>query len=280
MAVSRPLVAWPGLRWRREARRTGGWAGLLYVLPALALLLLFEVWPILFSFWISLWTWDVRAVEFIGLANYARLFGEGFVTLDYNGNLAAGEVAATLIVTVFYVLGTVPVTIALAFVIAYLLFQGVRGLALLRTLYFLPYVASSVSIAIVFGWLFNGRVGLVNALLAGVGLPTSTWLQDPTPAAKRLFELFGSDLLAGWPDLAAGPSMAMVVVIIFSVWSALGYSIVVYLAGLTAIPRDLVEAARIDGAGGWRVMRSVVWPLLSPSTFFLLILNTIGAFQA
>src|SRR5262245_23960106 len=90
-------------RWRREARRTSGWAGLLYVVPALAVLLVFEVWPIVFAGWISLWRWDIRPDHFVGLANYRRLFGEGFVTHDYKGRLAAGEVAQSLIVTVYYV---------------------------------------------------------------------------------------------------------------------------------------------------------------------------------
>lgn len=267
-------------RWRREARRTSGWGGLLYVVPALSFLLLFEVWPILLSVWISLWKWDVRAVEFIGLANYQRLFQDGFVTRNYNDDLVAGEVAQSLIVTLYYVLGTVPVTIGLAFFLAYLLFQGIKGQSTLRTLYFLPYVTNSVAVTLVFAWIFNARIGVVNAVLQQIGLPTATWLEDPAPAAERLLGAMGVGGLDAWPDLAAGPSVALVVIIIFSIWSTLGYSIVVYLAGLTSIPRDLGDAARVDGANGWQVMRTVVWPLLSPSTFFLLIFNTIVAFQA
>ena len=76
-------------RWRSEARRTGGWGGLLYVLPAIALLVLFDVWPIIFSVWISLWKWDVRAIDFVGIDNYRRLFGEGFVDRNYNDDLVA-----------------------------------------------------------------------------------------------------------------------------------------------------------------------------------------------
>jgi multiple sugar transport system permease protein len=266
-------------RWRREARRTAGWGGLLYVVPALTLLLLFELWPILLSVWISFWRWDVRPVRPVGLENYRQLFGDGFVTRDYSGDLVVGEVAQSLIVTAYYVLATVPVTIALAFGLAYLLFQGIQGQGLLRTLYFLPHVTSSVAITLVFGWIFNAQVGVANAVMRGLGLPTQTWLEDPTPAAKRLLGWAGLPGVDGWPDLAAGPSVAMVVIIAFGVWSSLGFSIVVYLAGLTAIPRDLIDAARVDGAGGGAVMRSVVWPLLAPSTFFLLIGNMIGAFQ-
>ena len=267
-------------RLRREARRTSGWSGLLYVVPALAILLLFEIWPLVFSVWISLWKWDIEPVKFTGLDNYRQLFGEGFITRDFRGNLTTGELAQSLIATVYYVLGIVPLTIVLSFVIAYFLFQGLSGQGLLRTVYFLPYVTSSVAMALVFAWMFNPQVGIVNALMDRASLPTSTWLRDPTPAAKRVLNWAGIDSVNNWPDHAAGPSVALVVVIIFSIWSTLGYRIIVYLAGLTSIPRDLAEAARIDGAGRWQIMRTITWPLLSPTTIFLIIFNTINAFQA
>lgn len=267
-------------RLRRNARRTSGWAGLLYVIPAFAILLAFEIWPLAFGVWISLWKWDIGPLKFVGLDNFRQLFGEGFVTRDFRGDLATGEVAQSLIVTLYYVLGIVPLTILFSFVIAVFLFQGLSGQGLLRTVYFLPYVTSSVAMALVFAWMFNPQVGIVNALMDRAGLPTSTWLQDPTPALKRVLTWAGIDSVNDWPDLVAGPSVALVVVIVFSIWSTLGYSIVVYLAGLTSIPRDLAEAARIDGAGRWQIMRSITWPLLSPTTIFLVIFNTISALQA
>lgn len=267
-------------RWRRETRRTGGWGGLLYILPAIALLVLFEVWPIVFSIWISLWKWDVRAIEFIGLENYRRLFVEGFVTRNYNDELVVGEIGQSLIVTFYYVIGTVPITLFLGFILANLLFQRIPGRPLFRTLYFLPYVTNSVAVTLVFAWIFSAQVGVANALLRWLGLPTQTWLRDPTPVLQRFFTWIGFSGVDRIPELALGPSMAMVVIILFSIWTSLGYTMVIYLAGLTAIPRDLPEAARVDGAGSWVVMRSVIWPLLTPSTFFLVIVNTIGAFQA
>jgi ABC-type sugar transport system permease subunit len=267
-------------RWRREAQRTSGWGGMLYVLPALLVLLIFEVWPIVFAGWISLWRWDVRPDRYVGLANYRRVFVEGFVTRDYKGDLVAGEVAQSLIVTVYYVLGTVPVTLAVSFVVAYLLFEGLRATGFLRTVYFLPYITASAAVALIFAWIFSAQVGVANALLEAIGLPAQQWLQDPTPAAQRFLGWIGIESAANWPDLASGPSVALVVIILYSIWSSLGYSIVVYLAGLTAIPRDLTDAARIDGAGRWTTMRTVAWPLLTPSTLFLLIVNTVRAFQA
>lgn len=271
----------PIARWRRNARRTSGWAGLLYVLPALLILVLFEFWPIFFNIYISLWRWDVGPINFVGLANYRRLFLEGFITYNYNNELAVGEMLHSLIITVYYAVGRVPLTIASAFVLAYLLFLWVkRGRVVLRTAYFLPYVTNSAAIAIVFAWIFDARIGVINAVLESVGLPTLTWLNDPFPMAKRLVEIVTGSMPESWPDLAAGPSVAMVVIIIYSIWTSLGYNIVIYLAGLTSIPNELIEAARIDGADDWVILRRIIWPLVTPVTFFLLIANTIGAFQA
>lgn len=280
--MTAPATTWTRrlTRLRREARRTSGWGGLLYVIPALLILLAFEIWPLVFGLWISLWKWDIEPVKFVGLDNYRQLFGEGFITRDFRGDLTSGELAQSLMVTLYYVLGVVPLTIALSFVIAFFLFQGLSGQGMLRTVYFLPYVTSSVAMALVFAWMFNPQVGIVNALMDRAGLPTSTWLGDPTPAAMRVLNWAGIDIVNGWPELASGPSVALVVVIVFSIWSTLGYSIIVYLAGLTSISRDLAEAARIDGAGRWQIMRSITWPLLSPTTIFLVIFNTINAFQA
>ncbi len=264
---------------RRDARRTSGWAGMIYVLPAVILLVLFEVWPIFFNIYISLWRWDVGPINFVGLENYRRLFMEGFVAYNYDNKLAVGEVLRSLIVTIYYVIGRVPLTIGLAFVLAFLLFMWVqRGRTLLRTAYFLPYVTASAALALVFSFLFEPRLGLINALLDGGGLPTLLWLDDPIPLLKRIFA--NLPLIANLPNLATGPSTAMIVIILYSIWTSLGYNTVIYLAGLTSIPREVMEAARMDGANIWTLLRSIVWPLSTPTTFFLLIANTIGAFQA
>jgi ABC-type sugar transport system permease subunit len=268
------------LRWRREARRTNGWGGLVYVVPALVILVVFEVWPILFSVWISLWKWDVGPLAFVGLANYQRLLGEGFVTADYEGKPAVDEVLKSLIVTVYYAIGVVPITILLGFFIAALLFQPIRGRELLRTIYFLPYVTSSVAMTIVFGWIFSSQSGAANAFLQLIGLPTQTWLEDPIPTAKRFLAWVGMGGLDSWSNDLAGPSVALLVVTLYGIWSTLGYNVVIYLAGLTDIPTELYEAGKIDGATGWQLLRHITWPMLTPSTFFLSIVNTIAAFQA
>jgi ABC-type sugar transport system permease subunit len=266
-------------RLRREARRTSGWGGLLYILPALLLLVVFEVWPIFANIYISFWRWDVGPLNFVGLANYRRLFVEGFITTNYNNELAVGEVLHSLIVTVYYVLGRVPVAIGLAFVLAFFLFIWVqRGRAALRLAFFLPYVTNSAALALVFAFIFNPRLGIFNAGLEAIGLPPLNWLDDPFPLLKRIFAAVPG--IADLPDLALGPSVAMTVIIIYSVWTSLGYNIVIYLAGLTSIPKEVMEAARMDGADTWTLLRAVIWPLVTPTTFFLLIANTIFAFQA
>jgi ABC-type sugar transport system permease subunit len=267
-------------RLRRNIRRTSGWGGLLYILPALILLLVFEVWPIFFSIYVSLWRWDVKPLDFIGLGNYQTLFADGFITRDYKGDLVPGEVANTLLVTIYYVLATVPVVIGLSFIFAFLLFRGVKGQGVFRTLYFLPYITASVAVAMVFTLIFNPKLGIANAAMEKIGLPTQTWLQDPTPALKAWTTWGGSSVFDSVPDWLAGPSIALVVVCIYSIWSSLGYAIVIYLAGLTSIPRDLADAARLDGASEWTVMRTIIWPLLTPTTAFLVITSTIGSFQA
>lgn len=265
-------------RMRGEARRTSGWAGMLYVLPALAILLLFEIWPIFANIYISLWRWDVGPLNYVGLANYRRLFLEGFITTDYLGELAVGEVLRSLITTIYFVLVRVPVSIGLAFVLAFFLFIWVqRGRTALRLAFFLPYVTNSAALAVVFAFLFNPRLGLFNAMLERVGLTPQLWLDDPLPFLTRVFA--GVSWLEQVPPLALGPSTAMIVIILYSIWTSLGYNIVIYLAGLTAIPKELMEAARIDGATTWQLLRSIIWPLATPTTFFLLIANTITSFQ-
>jgi ABC-type sugar transport system permease subunit len=203
---------------------------------------------------------------------------EGFITTDFRGALAVGEVLRSLITTVYFVLVRVPITIGLAFVLAFFLFVWVqRGRTPLRLAYFLPYVTNSAALALVFAFLFNPRLGLVNAMLDRAGLPALQWLDDPLPFAVRLFGAVPG--IENIPTLALGPSTAMMVIIFYSIWTALGYNIVIYLAGLTAIPKELMEAARIDGANTWHLLRAIVWPLVTPTTFFLLIANTITSFQ-
>jgi multiple sugar transport system permease protein len=178
--------------------------------------------------------------------------------------------------TVFFAAGTIPLQFMFALLIANLLFQNIRGKGLYRMIYFLPYISPLVGTAAVFRILFSERANApINTLWTAIGLEPLRWLNEPTGIFK---------LMAGgspdFPSWAAGPSLALVAIIIYNVWTYVGFDIVIFLAGLGSIPGELYEAASIDGAGRWAQFRHVTLPLLSPTIYFLMLLATIGTFKA
>ncbi len=178
--------------------------------------------------------------------------------------------------TVFYSVGTIPVQLVLSLVIATLLFQDLKGKTLLRIIYFLPYITPVVAAAGVFRVFFSNRPSApMNALLASIGLPALRWLAEPTGVVQML--VGDGSKLEGW---LAGPSLALAVVMLFGVWKFVGFNIVVFLAGLGNISRELYEAASIDGAGRWAQFRNITLPLLSPTIYFLTLWATIGTFKS
>ena len=250
----------------------------LYLLPTLILLLVFDIWPIFLGFWISLWRWGVAPERFVGLANYGRLWEE---TVRVEGDrMLIGNLGQSFLVTLYFVVGTIPATLTLSFLVANLLYQKIRGRAFFRAAFFLPHVTSTVAVGMVFLWIFNPQVGVANALLRWLGLPAQSWLQDPDPVLRTVVVGLGLGWPAGLSDTLAGPSMALFCVILFSIWASLGFNTVILLAGLSAIPPELYEAARLDGATAWQLMRRITLPLLSPTLFFLLTISVIGAFQS
>lgn len=269
---------------RRLAWRAGGrhsWrerlTPVLYLLPTLLLLLVFDIWPIILGFWISLWRWGVAPERFVGLANYRRLGGE--IARAEGGTILIGDLGQSFLVTLYFVVGTIPATLMLSFLVANLLHQKIRGRAFFRAAFFLPHVTSTVAAGMVFLWIFNPQVGVANALLGRLGLPTQRWLQDPDPALQKVVLGLGFGWPAGLSDKLAGPSLALLCMIVFSIWASLGFNTVILLAGLAAIPPELYEAARLDGANARQLMRRITLPLLSPTIFFLLTTSVIGAFQ-
>jgi multiple sugar transport system permease protein len=177
-------------------------------------------------------------------------------------------------VTIMYSLFSIPLQLALGLGLAVLLFQNIAARSFFRIVYFLPYITPFVATSAVFALLFShGATSPANQLMRTLGLPTQSWLLEP----KGVFQLiFGPSV----PPALAGPGLALVVIIIYNVWVYAGYSTVIFLAGLGNIPRELYEAARIDGANAWHQFRFVTLPLLSPTTFFLVLIATIGTFQA
>jgi multiple sugar transport system permease protein len=213
-----------------------------------------------------------------------------FVDFERMWKLGSQDLFKAIIRTVFYSAGTVPVQLAVSLVLAYVLFQDIKGKGLFRLIYFLPYIAPTVATSVVFKRIFSLRdTGLMNQFVGLFGIPPLKWLHEAKAINPLLVELinesFGTHWV--WPDtsgplgtILGGPSLALISIMIYNWWVYIGYDAVIYLAGLGNIPHDLYEAAAIDGAGKWTIFRRITFPLLSPTTFFLAIMATIGTFKA
>ena len=183
----------------------------------------------------------------------------------------------SLPITLFYAIGTVPAELGIALLLAYILFQRIRGKEFFRMLYFLPYVTPVVATAVVFRTIFGSRdTSIANQVIALIGMSPQKWLFEPKPF-NQVF--LGIDV-SKWPDLFAGPSMALVSIIFFGIWTYVGYNTVIFLAGLGSISPELYEAGEIDGANKFQLFTSITLPLLSPVTFYLALIAFIGTFKA
>jgi len=229
-------------RWREAAE------GYLFLAPALLIIGAFHVWPAVYVLYMSLFRWDILQGAFLGFRNYQHLA----VDADF---------LRSLLLTLVYAVGTVPLEMAAGLALALILHQRLRFRGLFRLLYFLPYVTSQVAVALVWSWVFNPSYGAANGLLASIGAPPQRWLLEP------------GGIIA--PD--APPSLALAAIMLVTVWYYLGFHAVVFLSGLTSIPSETIDAARIDGAAGLKLFRYITFPLLSPTTYFLLLIATIGA---
>jgi multiple sugar transport system permease protein len=239
--------------------------GYLFIAPTLVVLGAFHLWPILQTFGMSLYAWDLLTQErrFIGLSNYRTL-------------LDSGEFWLALRNTVYYVVGVVPAQTVAALALALAANQRIRGRTFFRAAFYFPSVSSSIVVALLFLWMLQGG-GLVDWLLTLLGLspPRPAWLSNP----NGLFELLVAPL--GWtlPEWAVGPSIALVSIMALNVWTTTGTMMVIFLAGLQDIPRELREAAAVDGASAAQIFRRITLPLLRPVTLFVAIIGLIGAFQ-
>jgi len=180
--------------------------------------------------------------------------------------------------TLFYSLGTVPFQLGISLFLAVLLFQNLKGSQFFRMVFFLPYVTPTVASAAVFRQLFSNRLQApVNSVLRLLHLDPLQWLWEP----KGILQLMAVKLgIESWPSWANGPSLALVAIIIYSIWVFVGYDTVIYLAGLGNISREMGEAAEVDGASQWQIFRYITFPLLSPTTYFLTLISIIGTFKA
>jgi len=195
-----------------------------------------------FALALSFMNWDgAGAITFAGLENFKELLR------DETFKISAAN-------TLYYVMGTVPTTLVCSLGLAVLLNRKFRGRNIFRAIFFFPYVASLVAVAVVWNMMFHPSMGPVNSLLAALGV------QNP-------------------PKWSASVTWAMPTVIMSSIWRNAGYYMIIYLAALQGIPRELYEAAKIDGAGSWQCFRKITIPLLTPATFFVTMMLTINSFK-
>ena len=229
-------------RRRRFHRLDVRYAPYVYVLPFFVLFGLFGAFPLVYTVWVSLFDWDFLAEThtWVGLDNYTRLFG------DYTFWNAVTNTAQIL------VLATVP-QLALALLLAYALNQGVRAATFWRMSALLPNITSVVAVTIVFGQLFGRDYGLVNWVLG-------------------LFDL-------GKVDWQAGEASSQIAIAVMIVWRWTGYTALIYLAAMQAVPRDLYAAASLDGASRFQQFRKITVPAIRPTIVFTVIISTIAGMQ-
>lgn len=213
-----------------------------FLLPTLIGLIVFNIGPIIASFFISLTDWDViTAPTFVGLGNVRRMMEDKLFTASIRNIF-------------YYTAVNVPMSIIVPLFLALLMNNKLKGIVAYRTIYFLPVITSTVAISTVWYWMYNPDYGLINLFL---------------------WQVFG---IAG-PNWLGSTQWAMPSIIIMSIWKGAGYNMVIFLAALQGVPEELYESARIDGASWWRQMRSITLPMISPTTFFILIMAIIGSFQ-
>lgn len=222
------------------------WEGYLFILPAFLLFAVFVALSMGYSLVISFADYGLMGIkEFVGLRNYQGLFRDPIFWQAARN-------------TVFYMVTIVPLQLALGLIMALALNQGIRGRTVYRLIYFMPVVTTIVAGAIVFRLLLATN-GPINEFLG--------WL----------YGLFG--LPFKYPNWLGSSDFSKWSVVFLTLWKNVGFTMVVYLAALQGVPQELYDAASVDGAGAWRRFRNVTVPLVSPTTFFLLVLQMIGAFQ-
>lgn len=229
--------------WRRFWSRSNERVGYLFILPSFVHLLLFMLIPVFFSFFLSFHNWNqpkFQDAPYIGLQNYSFLLSD---RRFWQSMLNSG----------YYTILSVPLGMAFSLLLAVALNRKLRGVNLFRTLFFMPVISSWVAVSIIWVTLLDPNVGIVNYILKLVGLPGVNWLGD---ARSAMFSL-----------------------VLISIWKSAGFNMVIWLAGLQGIPRELYEAASIDGASRWQSFWKITLPLLAPTSFFLAITGVIGSFQ-
>jgi len=231
---------------KKRRKRKETLAAYAFLAPSLLIFLVFTFFPAIFSLVAGFLRWNLPFdPTFISLRNYEYLF------VDEIGAAAFGN---AMLNTLYFMLG-IPINMAISLCIAILLNRRLPAVGLFRTAFFLPTMTSMAAISVVWIWLYHpADYGLFNSILIQAGLPIQSWLRDP--------------------------QLAMPCLIAMGVWRGMGYNIVIFLAGLQNIPGDLYESAEIDGANWLDQFRWITLPLLSPTTFYILIIGVINSLKA
>ncbi len=238
-----PAAAAP-VDWRQrlyQVMNSQAFVALLFLLLPVALLAALKIWPVFYNLYLSFTRYELfEPPRFYGLKNYSYVFTNS-------------TVRQSIFNTLLFTIEAVPIGTALALVIAKLLNQSIRGRVFLRTLYYLPVVSSVVVSAMIWRWIYSPQHGLLNHLLGTVGIPPQNWLNDP--------------------------NLALISLVIVTIWGSIGSNMVIFLAGLQDIPRDIIEAARVDGANALQNFLLITVPLLRPVILFVVVTFTISIFR-
>ena len=217
-------------------------SGYLFILPSLVIFITFMIIPIFMGLYISLTDYDgFKTMNFVGLQNYAAMFKDSYFLVSFKNNIV-------------YTLFTVPGTMILSLLLAVAVNKGIKGSSVFKTVFFFPYITSMVAVGIIWTLLFNPTVGPINNFIKSIGI-------------------------ANPPGWLLSTKSALPAVMIVTVWKWAGYYMIIFLAGLQGIPKQLYEASEVDGASGLTKFFHITLPLLSPTTFLILILLIINSFQ-
>ncbi|MCK4812607.1 MAG: sugar ABC transporter permease [Candidatus Marinimicrobia bacterium] len=228
---------------KNKTQRRDFWDSITYLSPSLLVFVIFIFLPIAMAFYLSLMKWDLLSADkqFVGLSNY----------LYYLKNPLFYKVLWN---TIYYAVVHIPLDLVFSLGLALLLNKKLKGLSFYRTVYFIPVISSMVAVSAVWIWIYEPESGgLANYILGQFGISPLGWLNDPN-----------------W---------AMPAIIAMSVWKGLGYDIIIFLAGLQNISDSYYEAARVDGANAWQQFRRITLPLLSPITYFVILMGIINSFK-
>ena len=212
----------------------------LFLFPSLAVILIFSIYPLFRSFFMSFQTGTLIRQEFGGLENYQKVLTDPLFFRALKN-------------TALFAFGTVPIALIISLAIAWIIFEKVKHKSFFETIFFMPYVTSTIAIGIVFRYFFNGSYGIVNYLLGLLGIPAVNWLDSV--------------------------DMSMTTLIIFGIWTSLAFNIIILLSGLRNIDDEHFKIAKMFGATDWEIFRRITFPQLVPTIAFLSTVNLISAFK-